>query len=978
MDPEELRNCYIGRIKNAFDTGETDRDHRFVTVSWYIRASEIPPSQQAKIANLDYFREVLFDDRGLWSDTVDAEAIFGKCCVVTLPTDVSPDVAFEMVDAEGNPLFLCRWKFNGRRIFPALASPAVREKKSSSVSRAFSSHSRERSRSREAAATPSRRGQEEALLSPSRQPAVSLASSLADLPSPVKSRSSPHKVLLVSPLKMRRDREAWNCLGKLATASLTASPIKKRNGDLGLLSDDVFATPPRDQTPTPVLRRRKCETEPGKRMGIEHTDNSSSPSPRERLRYSRSGRLLKKSWRHSFDSDDDSDVASLWQKQTTPRSRRNLDLNAASSKAAEVADGKPSPVARKPASRGKSPSPDNEDTEVVTKRPHSSRKARRNTLELCASTKTATMRKTRTVSSPPTPREEPVVGKDRRAKSPRDLETPPQGRRVSRCHTEPGKAVTTPRSILASDKRVSTRSGRKVKSVRYSELPSDHDDDDEVFAKSGKVAKETPRSRRRLELDAQPKKLQLCEGKEYDTSDDEDPDFDEVFASSSASSDEDDSDEAFESPKKQSKKPASAQTPRSSAKKPSSSGTPRTPRRSTLSLTPSVPKRSQAVAGPETPLDVAKSRLHVSAVPTCLPCREQEFADIYSFVEGKLQDGTGGCMYISGVPGTGKTATVHDVLRVLQESVDGGYTPPFKFIEVNGMKLTTPAQCYSHILRALTGETATPEQAADLLDRRFGRSGPRRDPVVLLVDELDLLWTRRQQVLYNLFDWPTRPSSRLVVLTIANTMDLPERLLAQRVSSRLGLTRMTFHPYNHKQLQEIVLSRMQGLDAFDPDAVQLVARKVAAVSGDARRALDVCRRAAEIAELSLQGSPKKTSRHVVGMAHVDRAIQEMFSSPKILAMRCLSQQEQIFLRAVVAEFHRTGVEETTFAKVYSQHIVLCRLEGAKPPTFSEVSSISARLSSCRLLLSELGSNDLFHKIQLNVSVDDVNYALKDL
>ncbi|KAH9383077.1 hypothetical protein HPB48_023807 [Haemaphysalis longicornis] len=205
---------------------ETDRDHRFVTVSWYIRASEIPPSQQAKIANLDYFREVLFDDRGLWSDTVDAEAIFGKCCVVTLPTDVSPDVAFEMVDAEGNPLFLCRWKFNGRRIFPALASPAVREKKSSSVSRAFSSHSRERSRSREAAATPSRTwlsplGQEEALLSPGRQPAVSLASSVADFPSPVKSRSSPHKVLLVSPLKMRRDREAWNCLGKLATARAT-------------------------------------------------------------------------------------------------------------------------------------------------------------------------------------------------------------------------------------------------------------------------------------------------------------------------------------------------------------------------------------------------------------------------------------------------------------------------------------------------------------------------------------------------------------------------------------------------------------------------------------------------------------------------------------------------------------------------------------------------------------------------------------
>lgn len=35
-------------------------------------------------------------------------------------------------------------------------------------------------------------------------------------------------------------------------------------------------------------------------------------------------------------------------------------------------------------------------------------------------------------------------------------------------------------------------------------------------------------------------------------------------------------------------------------------------------------------------------RLHVSAVPESLPCREQEFQDIYSFVESKIIDGTGG------------------------------------------------------------------------------------------------------------------------------------------------------------------------------------------------------------------------------------------------------------------------------------------------------------------------------------------------
>lgn len=57
--------------------------------------------------------------------------------------------------------------------------------------------------------------------------------------------------------------------------------------------------------------------------------------------------------------------------------------------------------------------------------------------------------------------------------------------------------------------------------------------------------------------------------------------------------------------------------------------------------------------------------------------------------------------------------------------------------------------------------------------------------VFFFLVQLDLLWTRKQNVMYNLFDWPTRRHARLVVLTIANTMDLPERIMINRVASRL-------------------------------------------------------------------------------------------------------------------------------------------------------------------------------------------------
>ena len=145
------------------------------------------------------------------------------------------------------------------------------------------------------------------------------------------------------------------------------------------------------------------------------------------------------------------------------------------------------------------------------------------------------------------------------------------------------------------------------------------------------------------------------------------------------------------------------------------------------------------------------------------------------------------------------------------------------------MRLTEPTQAYVQLWKHLSGgEKATDAHARDLLDRRFSTAAPSKaKTTVLLVDELDMLWNRKQTVLYNLFDWPSREEARLVVLAIANTMDLPEKMLMARVASRLGLTRLQFSPYTHAQLQEIVAARLAGLpDVFDVDAVQLVARKV--------------------------------------------------------------------------------------------------------------------------------------------------------
>lgn len=83
-------------------------------------------------------------------------------------------------------------------------------------------------------------------------------------------------------------------------------------------------------------------------------------------------------------------------------------------------------------------------------------------------------------------------------------------------------------------------------------------------------------------------------------------------------------------------------------------------------------------------------------------------------------------------------------------------------------------------------------------------------------------------MLYNLFDWPTRKGSKLAIIGVANTMDLPERLLP-RIASRLGDSRLAFQPYSRPQLVTIVNARLEtaGLKhTFADNAISLACARV--------------------------------------------------------------------------------------------------------------------------------------------------------
>ncbi|KAK3059999.1 hypothetical protein LTS18_009570, partial [Coniosporium uncinatum] len=378
------------------------------------------------------------------------------------------------------------------------------------------------------------------------------------------------------------------------------------------------------------------------------------------------------------------------------------------------------------------------------------------------------------------------------------------------------------------------------------------------------------------------------------------------------------------------------------------------------------------------PFQLARNQLHVSSVPATLPCREEEFSEVYTHLEKAITDGTGSCIYIAGTPGTGKTATVREVVAQLNASVLAEELDDFIFVEINGMKVTDPHQSYSLLWEALRGDRVSPSHALELLEREFSSPSPRRVPCVVLMDELDQLVTKNQSVMYNFFNWPGLRHSRLIVLAVANTMDLPERTLSNKISSRLGLHRITFKGYTHDQLMQIIQSRLANVpgNIVHPDAIQFASRKVAAVSGDARRALDICRRAVEIAETdalakdndttndnvndndvpSQPNTPSKRNRNAkaagtpakpaaaaasvaaaktqnvgtVTIATIKQAINEATSSPLQQYLRALPLASKLFLAALLARIRRTGIGEAVLGDVVDEARRLGDMSQLKP------------------------------------------------
>lgn len=384
-----------------------------------------------------------------------------------------------------------------------------------------------------------------------------------------------------------------------------------------------------------------------------------------------------------------------------------------------------------------------------------------------------------------------------------------------------------------------------------------------------------------------------------------------------------------------------------------------------------------------------------------LPGREEEYDYILDRLSSALHSKQGSTIYISGVPGTGKTATVRQCIAKLNSlqliQNDPEYRPSdedifssspsisatkaipkFDYLEINGMRLSDVNQTYSILLNHLMGVKKSSNCLARLND--FFKK-KREKPIIVLLDELDLLLKRKVKtgtinsasLLYNFFEWTGWPEAKIIVVAIANTMDLPERFLPNRIASRMGSNRINFKPYSYPQLMAIILHRKGGEwgRQFHPDALEYCCRKVSAVSGDARRALSLAQRAVDFL------SPKKGE--IISIPMMEMAIRMTSAANSTQVIKDLSFQERIFLLSIILNLRLSNNGVALFESICEGHWQLLRSNNysGNTITYLGLQRIFDTLQSLNILQKDSSSSlSPLQKVRLIISEEEVCNALR--
>lgn len=169
-----------------------------------------------------------------------------------------------------------------------------------------------------------------------------------------------------------------------------------------------------------------------------------------------------------------------------------------------------------------------------------------------------------------------------------------------------------------------------------------------------------------------------------------------------------------------------------------------------------------------------------SSLGPVLVGRDEERKKMTGFLRKHLVDQTSGAMYVSGQPGAGKTALLSEILVHLNQG-DEEELASFRWATLNCMSFTDGTEVYKQILRSLQipfDMDRIEREGGKVMEESFVGER-RRVHFILGLDEVDQLLTISPSTLHHLFGLTARRHSRLILVGIANDLNMTDRLLPE-------------------------------------------------------------------------------------------------------------------------------------------------------------------------------------------------------
>ena len=365
-----------------------------------------------------------------------------------------------------------------------------------------------------------------------------------------------------------------------------------------------------------------------------------------------------------------------------------------------------------------------------------------------------------------------------------------------------------------------------------------------------------------------------------------------------------------------------------------------------------------------------REALEPSFIPDDLPHRDAEVKNIAGLTACALRGDVPPNFLCYGMTGTGKTATIRYVSQKIAQHCT---TNSPWWIYINCNVVSTPYRVLAHIYNTISRKEKIPptglpkdiifKKLLGLMDLLI-----KQNICFLVLDEIDILIEKKggNEILYDLTRLNENlDSCRVSVIGISNKLKFMN-YLDPRVRSSLGQEELVFHPYNANELADILEERAN--IAFQEDCIgggviRLCAGLAAKEHGDARKALQLLRKAGEITERNHRKSILESD---VLKAQTD--IEKDHITEYILGMPL---QAQLTLLAIylMSKYSRENV--ITSGDIYEIHLELTKkLTGVKELTKRRISDYINELTLAGIITANTRSMGHYGRTKIiNLDVD---------